>query len=289
MGKSSSKRAALTTQEKENRAAAKKNADAIKATTQAASSVEVPPATGDNQPAEIDHDAFVAKGRTVSQLWNKADKAQGSADAHAAILLVQAHRFGFFTEVNPATWHKIGTAKVRTAFANTVLTELFAIEAPTAAERQRLQRIKIVVPAIIKAGGVDCVELSKGGQIMLDTNTQYFKSCMAAVEATGKFGLSIAKLAKGANKYLDKEIVRSTRAASTTTGDAATTTTKAKLAELAQAVEGKVASLPDGAASLDEATNKALQALLVQLLGVFAADKDTGLDVDKVAEIYKVA
>jgi len=245
-----------------------------------------PVSTGHNvNPA---YDVLCARGSKIKALWDKADKAQGSADAHAALLLVEAHEFGFFDQVNVRDWTKIATARERNSFSDIVLIYLFGIEKPEPADRQRLQRIRFVVPAIIDAGGSKAAKMSKSGAIMLDADSKYFKACpTGGQEVQGFASLSIAKLSRGGKKLLAKELPKQQRAPQTATGQ--DRTPAVKLVELAQITEGKVSALSDGAASLDNSTSKALQSLLVALMGVFAEDTAGGIDTTQLVKMYKAA
>ncbi len=245
------------------------------------------PKTGDN--SLVEHDVILAEASKVVAAWNKADKTLANADAAAVHVILRASEFGFFATIKPSAWHTVATQAKRNEFADVVLIELFDIDKPSSADRQRLQRIKLVVPAIIKAGGLDAIEMSASGSIMLDTSTEYFKACMKQVEATGKMSISISKLNTGAKVYLKGEIVSTARAPQTAAQKRAATKADKdrlptmKLAALAHSLEVRVRK--QSRAKLSSSENKVLQQLLVQLLGLFAVDK-TGLDVEKVSTIY---
>lgn len=245
------------------------------------------PKTGDN--SLVEHDVILAEASKVVAAWNKADKTLANADAAAVHVMLRASEFGFFSTVKPSTWHTIATQPLRNEFADVVLIDLFGIEKPTSADRQRLQRIKLVVPAIIKSGGLAAIEMSASGSVMLDTTTEYFKACVKAVEATGKMAVSIAKLNKGAAVYLKGEIVSTGRAPQTQAQKRAAAKADKdrlptmRLVTLAKTMTDKIAG--KDASVLSHAENKQLQKLLVQLLGVFAVD-NAGLDVEKVTTIY---
>jgi len=245
------------------------------------------PEHGDN--SLIEHDVILAEASKVVAAWNKADKTLANADAAAVHVMLRASAFGFFTTIKPSTWHTIATQAKRNEFADIVLNELFGIEKPASADRQRLQRIKLVVPAIIKAGGLEVIQLSPSGSIMLETSTEYFKASVKAVEATGKMAVSIAKLNQGAKQYLKDEIISTARTPLTKAQKRAAAKVDAdrlptmKLAALAKSLEERV--VKQSRDKLTSSENKILQQLLVQLLGLFAVDK-TGLDVGKVSTIY---
>lgn len=245
------------------------------------------PEAGDN--SLIEHDVILAEASKVVAAWNKADKTLANADAAAVHVMLRASEFGFFTTIKPATWHTIATQSGRNEFADVVLIDLFGIDKPASADRQRLQRIKLVVPALIKSGGLNVIEMSPSGSVMLDTATEYFKACVKQVEATGKMAVSISKLNTGAKAYLKSEIVSTARAPQTKAQKRAAAKADKdrlptmKLAALAKSLEERVTK--QSRDKLTSSENKILQQLLVQLLGLFAVDK-TGLDVEKVSTIY---
>jgi len=238
---------------------------------------------------KIAREVLLASAAKVTTLWNTADAAQGSADAAAILVMVEARDLGFFSDIKVENWHKIGTAKQRTAFATTVLSELFGIEKPTNAERQRLVRIKMVVPALCKAGTREDIALSESGRkIMVPTEWALFKKCLKKVEATGKYGLSVSELAKGGRQYLDIKPV--SRVPLTTAQKKKAAKADAdhlptmKLAALSVTLADRVRKQAKD--KLTGPENKALQALMVQLLGMFATDK-AGLNTQAVETIYK--
>jgi len=237
-----------------------------------------------------DHDVLIADGLDVVKMWNRADKTQGSADAQAAMLMVRAHEFGFFDTINVANWHTIATPKKRNEFANVVLHDLFGIENPENRDRQRLQRIKLVVPGIIRSGGTKVCSLNPSkSSIMVEGKSDLFKKCPNdGAEVEGKGAISIAKIGKGSAKVLGDEVFKAKRDAPETTLNV-DKVAPAKLAELAQITQGKVDALPDRAASLDAPTSKALQSLLVSLMGIFAEDTAGGVDTAQLVKMYKSA
>jgi len=235
--------------------------------------------------ALIEHDACVAEALDVVKSWDRVDTATANADAKAVHVMVRAHSIAFFgDDANAASWHKIATPEQRKAFADTVLEKLFQVEKPTAADRQRLQRIKIVVPALIRAGGLDVFGMSNTGQVMLETETEYFKACEKSVEATGRMSLSIAKLERGARSYLKEELPKTKRAPKTTREKLAGITN----ADIAKVLENRVAKLTVD--KLTKPEEKVFQHLLVQLVGMFATDdKGEQVDTDKIQELYTAA
>ncbi len=245
------------------------------------------PESGDN--SLIEHDLIVEAAHKCVVLWNKADKTLANADAAATYVLIRAAEFGFFPDVKPRNWAAIATQAKRNEFADTVLIDLFGIDKPSSADRQRLQRIKLVVPAILKAGGLKVVEMTANGALMLEIATDYFKLCDKTTEGTGKNVLSISRLNKGAKEYLKGEIASTARKPLTRAekrkaakADADRLPTM-KLVVLAKTMTDKIAG--KDASVLSHSENKQLQKLLVQLLGVFAVD-NAGLDVEKVSTIY---
>ena len=171
---------------------------------------------GDN--TEIEHDAIVGEALSVVRLWESAEKTAQNADAMAVHVVIRAHEFGFFGDsANVANWHTVATKEVRTALLDTILTDLFSIEKPKASERQRLQRIRLVVPALIKSGGTNVFSLSKTNVLMLTTDCEYFKNCGIKAEVEGRMGLSIIQLDRGARKYLKGELPVDKRATLVTT------------------------------------------------------------------------
>ena len=223
--------------------------------------------------------------------WFDADEKQGSADATAVHVIVRAVALDMFpSDCDPARSHRIGTNKVRSQYANDVLTSLFGIEKPSAADRARLNRIKLVVPAILKAGGLSIIDLSETGNLLLDTSCEYFKICMKSIEASvgTKLKVSIASLDRGARKYLKEEIAVTKREPLTAKEKKAQKDADAiklpsmKLVQLAKSLEERIPETKD---KLTASETKQLQLVLVQLLGLFAVDQ-TGLDTDKVTKIY---
>lgn len=238
-----------------------------------------------------DHDVLIADGLNVVKMWARADKTQGSADAQAAMLMVRAHEFGFFDTINVANWHTIATPKKRNEFANIVLNSLFGIENPENRDRQRLQRIKLVVPGIIRGGGTKVAALHDNkSTIMVDGSCDLFKKCPTdGQEVEGKGSISIAKLGKGSSKILGDEVFKAKRDQPETETTTADKVQPAKLVELAQITQGKVDALSDGVRSLSGPESKALQALLVSLMGVFAEDTAGGVDTSQLVKMYKAA
>ena len=225
--------------------------------------------------------------------WVDADQRQGSADAQAVHVIVRAVAMDMFpSDCDPARSHKIGTNKVRGQYANDVLTSLFGIEKPSAADRARLNRIKLVVPAVLKAGGLSVIDLSDTGNLLLDTSCDYFKKCMKSVEASvgTKLNVSIAALDRGARSYLGDEIAKLKREPLTTKekkalkeADAAKLPSMKDVAlatSLLQRIEGKTKETISGP------ENKIYTKLFIQFLGIFAVDENVGLDTDKVTKLY---
>ena len=233
--------------------------------------------------SEIEHDAICAQATRVVKMWESGEATIRNADAMAVFVIIRAHAFGFFgDDINCANWHKVETKDNRTALLDTMLTDLFGMEKPTAADRQRLQRIRLVVPALIKAGGLDIVSLSQSNVLMVSTECGLFKACNVKAEVEGKMGLSIAQLDKGARKYLQAELPKDKRSAKKTADKFKGMTNSVIIKEL----ENRLAKTTVDKLSKTDQQNA--KHLLVQLLGLFGATDDgSQLDQDKISDLYK--
>lgn len=236
--------------------------------------------------SKVDRDVLVAEAQGIVKLWASADRTMGNADAKAVHCLVAAQEAGFFgrgktAAANLNNWHKIATKQNKTAVADSVLHDLFCIEKPTAADRQRLQRVQYIVPAILKAGGTGKFQLSNSGAVMLEVDTPYFKACEPKTEATGRVALSIAKLDKGARQYLKAEMPAAKRTKKQKTKNALDSVA---MVDVFKRTGDLVRKTPQEKLTVHQ--RAALQVLLVDLLGMFCANKEGELNTDTVNEIY---
>ena len=241
------------------------------------------PSIGDN--TEIEHDAIVGEALSVVRLWESAEKTAQNADSMAVHVIVRAHEFGFFGDsANVANWHLVATKEVRTALLDTILTDLFSMEKPKASDRQRLQRIRLIVPALIKSGGSNTFSLSKTNVLMVATECEYFKNCGIKAEVEGRMGLSIIQLDRGARKYLKGELPVDKRAAKKVKDRFKGIPSSA----LAKEIEHRLAKTAADKWTTPE--RNSYKHLLVQLLGAFATSDDGKvLDTGAVEEIYQAA
>ncbi len=238
--------------------------------------------------SDITRDVLLATAAKTVILWNDAELAQGTADASAILVLVEASEMKFFgTKINPAVSHKIKTAAKRNEYTDTILQDLFCIEKPDNADRQRLQRIKFAIPAILKAGGMTKIAKSETGRVLLDTSTKYYKCCVDKnVEGTGMLFVSIAKLNSGGRKFLKAELPKTTK---TKAGQGSVKPAKIqsmKLAALAKTFEGKIKTVKTSTMTGPE--TKVLQDILIRLLNVFGPDQN-GFDAVKIEKLYNKA
>jgi hypothetical protein len=224
----------------------------------------------------------------VKRLWERADQMSAQGDAKAIQVIVRAHTFGFFTDINVSAWHKIEERETKTIILDTLLTKLFQIAEPMAADRQRLTRIRFVVPALIKAGGLDVFSLSDRGNILLSTKTEYYKFC-GKQEAEGMVAQSVANLDRGARKYLQPEMPKPKKAAVQPQNEAARKPlNKANVVEIGKTLEQRIAAVePENLTANERST---LQNLLTQLIGIFAVSEDgETVDTDRLTALYRDA
>lgn len=236
-----------------------------------------------NEGPEVD--AIRQEAAEVKRLWDRAETVISQGDAKAIHVIVRAESVGLFDpSISPRNWHRLESRQEKTEMLDRLLSDLFQIEKPTSADRQRLHRIRLVVPALIKAGGLDVFNLSDKGNIQLSTKTEYFAFC-AKVEGEGYFAQSVAALDRGAKKYLAEEMPK--RGAATGQGATANKMLgKASVFEVANTLENTLSKTP--ADKLTRGEKTALEHLLVQLLAIFATSEDgEHIDANKIEEIYQ--
>lgn len=237
-----------------------------------------------NETANIEHDAV--KGRALD--WAKAcgeiQDRSVSLDAQFVMLAVQAHEAGIFKFDR---WHTLSTPEAKKKFYGDLLDKMFpGMKKFEPAQRQRIERAKVAVPALIKAGGTKVVELSNSGRLLLDTTTELWKKAGTKTESKGRLEISVSKLnSTGAKSYLGIRKSGGTGKA----GQGKTTVTaeeafaKIPLPQIAKMFEDRVAKFdPNEAKAAEKA---ALEKVLVQLVGIFAIREDH-VDVDAINSLY---
>ena len=232
--------------------------------------------------SEVEHDAICMQAQKVVQMWQSGEETIRNADAMAVYVIVRAHEFGFFSDIDVSKWHTIVQKSVKTSLMDTIIHDLFGIEKPTAVDRQRLSRIQRVVPAVIRSGGMNVISLSKNNALMLSSDSVLFQACGVKSEVDGNMAMSVAKLDKGARKLLAKELPKS----NADTGERKDAFKGVKFSALAKEVEKRIAGKTADTMSKTDVINA--KHLLVHLLGVFGATSDGGqLDTDKLQELYQ--
>lgn len=231
--------------------------------------------------------SLLSEATEVRRLWERSEQMTAQGDAKAIHVIVRANAYGFFTDINVSVWHKETDRERKTVILDTLLTKLFQIENPSAADRQRLQRIRLVVPALIKAGGLDVFSLSDRGNILLSTKTEYYKHC-GKQEAEGMVAQSVANLDRGARKYLAQEMPKAPSQPQPQNPAARKPLNKASVVEIGKTLEQRVASIePEHLTATERDT---LKQLLTQLIGIFAITPDgKHVDSERLEELYQDA
>ncbi len=236
-----------------------------------------------NETANIEADAI--KGRALE--WAKScgnlhDRSI-SLDAQFVMLAVQAHEAGI---MKLDRWHTLATPDAKKRFYADMLAKLFPGMAKfESAQRQRIERAKIAVPAILKAGGSKAVELSNSGKLLLDTTTELWKKAGTKTDSKGKLEISVSKLnSTGAKSYLGIRKSGGTgNAGQGKTVSAEEAFAKVPLPQIAKMFEDRVAKFDPAEAKAAE--KAALEKVLVQLVGIFAIREDH-VDVDAINSLY---